>query len=322
MGLCLGYETALRYWLTKRGDEALPDGADSGVFAHTTAGRKRVLAERLPVTPEQGKPLHLVVPDRRLGHRMEGIVAHVWSTSLPAGSLCRLSGDNLIASPAFTFVQMAASKTLIQTVEIGCYLCSTFAITDMGREYVGERRQLVNLEELRRYVESLPPRVRGARRARAALGYVVENLASPMEVFLGMEYGLPPELGGQGPLTLWANRPIALNERLQEFLGSTHLRGDLYLADYNLDLEYDSYEYHTGRYRLDHTQARRNALETMGIKTISATYGQVNTYKKFESFSWMLRERAGIEHPETGNAERQAQAALYEMLTSPNHRLF
>ena len=27
MGLCIGYESALRYWLTKTGDEAMPEYA-------------------------------------------------------------------------------------------------------------------------------------------------------------------------------------------------------------------------------------------------------------------------------------------------------
>ncbi len=322
MGLCVGYESALRYWLTKRGDEALPEGADNRLFAHAEASTRLVRSEHLPVEPEQNRPLHLVVPERRLGHKMADAVAHVWSGALPKGSLCQLSGDNTVASPALTFVQMAAQAPLLEAVQIGCHLCSTFSIEDAGRGYVGERKRLVSLEELRHYVELLPPYVHGIRKVRAALDYVVENLASPMEVFLGMAYGMPPELGGQGALALHANQSIEIDRHIQELLESSHLKGDLYLPEFNADLEYDSYEYHTGRYRLDHTQARRNALEAMGIKTISATYGQISDFTRFENFTWMFRERLGIEHPTFSRSERAAQIDLYELLMSPSRRLF
>lgn len=322
MGLCLGYESALRYWLTKRGDEALPEAAESGSFAYAEAGVRLIRSEQLPIEPERDRPLHLVVPERRLGHKMADAVAHAWRGPLPEGSLCRLSGDNTIASPALTFAQMAAKVSLPEAVEIGCHLCSTFAIEDSGHNYAGEREQVVSLESLRSYVQLLPPYTRGIRKIKAALEYVVEYTASPMEIFLGMEYGMPPKVGGQESLTLHANQNIEIDRHIQELLESSHLKGDLYLPDFNADLEYDSYEYHTGRYRLDHTQARRNALEAMGIKTITATYGQINTFSKFENFTWMLRERLGLEHPTPTRAEHQAQIELYELLMSPSHRLF
>lgn len=322
MGLCIGYESALRYWLTKRGDEALPEAADSGIFAYAEASARRVRSELLPVEPERGRPLHLVVPERRLGHKMADVVAHVWGGPLPEGSLCRLSGDNAIASPALTFAQIAAQAPLLEAVEVGCHLCSTFSIGDSGRGYAGEREQLVSLEELRRYIELLPPYTHGIRKIRAALDHVVENLASPMEIFLGMAYGTPSKLGGQEELVLHANQNIEIDPHIQGLLASSHLKGDLYLPEFNADLEYDSYEYHTGRYRLDHTQARRNALEAMGVKTITATYGQISTFSKFENFTWMLRERLGLEHPKRTNSERSAQIDLYDLLMSPSHRLF
>ena len=253
---------------------------------------------------------------------MDGAVAHVISRPLPEGSLCHLSGDNTIASPELTYAQMATSEPFLETVRIGCYLCSTCSIGDDGRDYFCERGQLTTVEALRDYVDRLPPGTRGVRRAREALAYVIDGLASPMEVFLGMEYGMPPNLGGMGPFVMHANQRIEIDERIQELLGSRFLKGDLYLPEFGTDLEYDSRRFHTGQYRLDHTQARRNAIEAMGIKTISATYGQIDTFAKFENFTWMLRKRLGLDQPEYSLEERQAQMALYDTLLSPTSRLF
>lgn len=60
----------------------------------------------------------------------------------------------------------------------------------------------------------------------------------------------------------------------------------------------------------------------MGIKTISATYGQIGTFAKFENFTWMLRKRLGLDQPECTFEERQAQMALYDTLLSPASHLF
>ncbi len=170
MGLSVGFDSSLRYWLTKTADEALPEPAGSAAIARATAGLREARAESLPFEPQR-RPLHLLVPDRRLGHRMDGAVAHVISRPLPESSLCHLSGDNTIASPELTYAQMATSEPFLETVRIGCYLCSTFSIGDDGRDYVGERGQLTTVEALRDYVDRLPPGTRGgcdglARRSR------------------------------------------------------------------------------------------------------------------------------------------------------------
>lgn len=322
MGLCLGHESALRYWLTKTGDEVMPEHAPSSSFARAEARLKIALSEHLPIEPEKGRPLHLVVSNRRLGHALDGVIAHVWSGKLPNGALCELSGDNTVTSPELTFVQMAARLSLVEAIEIGDYLCSTFSVEDAGRGYAGEREQLTSVESLRDFIDALPPGSYGIRKARAALEHVVDGLASPMEVFLGMSLGLPADLGGRGPFLLHANQVIDIDAHIQRLLGARYLKGDLYLPEFNADVEFDSYTYHTGSYRLDHTQARRNALEAMGIKTISATYGQVKTLELFDEFVWMLRRRLGLDHPTYSYEERQAQMALHDLLLSPGRRLF
>lgn len=79
MGLSVGFDSSLRYWLTKTADEALPEPAGSAAIARATAGLREVRAESLPFGPDERRPLHLLVPDHRLGHRMDGAVAHVIS---------------------------------------------------------------------------------------------------------------------------------------------------------------------------------------------------------------------------------------------------
>lgn len=322
MGVCLGFDTALRYWLTKRAGEEAPCPAESGSFGAVESGSRVVRAAGLPLEGTPQRPLHLVVPNDSLKRSCVSAVTHVCTTELPRGSFRRLGGDNLVASPELTFLQMAQRRPLWDLIEIGCYLCSTFAIDEVGRDYTGKREQLLTYERLARYLDELPPQTYGARRARRALGYVVEATASPMEVQLVMHYGLPPELGGRGPIRIVANQLIRIDEHAQRLLGSRYLVGDLCMPEYGCDLEYDSELFHTGCYRLDHTQARRNVLEAMHVKTISATHGQICTPRMFDDFTWLFEERVGREHPTYDWHERSLQLELYEWLNDPHRTLF
>ena len=52
MGLCVGHESSLRYWLTKTGDEALPEHATPGAFRQAEATSALVKEGTLPFGPE------------------------------------------------------------------------------------------------------------------------------------------------------------------------------------------------------------------------------------------------------------------------------
>lgn len=322
MGLCIGYESSLRYWLTKTGDEALPEAAATGAFRQAEATSALVKEGTLPFGPEPGRPLHLVVCDPALKHRIRDAHVHVCEHSLPGGAFHQLPGTNLVASPELTFLELAQARSLWELVEVGNYLCSSFSIGDEGRGYTGRRAQVTTMGRLSRFLDELPPHARGVRRARQALEHVVELTASPMESQLAMHYRLPAELGGRGPFEIVANQEIKIDEHGQRLLDSGHLVGDLFLPRFGGDLEFDSFEFHTGRFRLDHTQARRNVLEAMGIKTVSATEGQINTLQKLDDFTWLLEERLGAPHPGYTREQRLAQFGLFDWLNDPRRTLF
>ena len=322
MGLCIGYDSALRYWLTKTTNEALPEPATTGTFKQAEATAALVKEGALPFGPEPGRPLHLVVSDPALKHRIHNCQVHVYEGFLPDGSFHRLPGTNLVASPELAFLELAQTHSLWELVEAGNYLCSTFSIGDEGRGYTGKRTQVTTMGRLSRFLDEVPPHTRGVRRARQALEHVVELTASPKESQLAMHYHLPVELGGRGPFEITANQEIRIDEHGQRLLSSGHLVGDLFLPDFGCDLEFDSIEFHTGRFRLDHTQARRNVLEAMGIKTVSATEGQISRIEKLDDFTWLLEERLGIPHPAYTREQRLAQIDLFDWLNDPQRALF
>lgn len=164
MGLCIGYESALRYWLTKPADEALPGPATIGRFKQAEATAAPVKEGTLPFGPEPGRPLHLVVCDPALKHRIRDCQVHVCRTDLPPGSFRSLPQGNIVSSPELTFLQMASTASLWQLIEVGNYLCSTFSISDKGRSYTGKREQLVSTTLLGGFLSAYLPTPMGPTR--------------------------------------------------------------------------------------------------------------------------------------------------------------
>ena len=321
MAIYLCHQSALRYWLTMTGDRWLPDVAPDASLARASANMREIKRTPLPLEFSEDRPLHVLVPSRQEAHALKGVVAHVWKAPLPQGAFFELSGGNRVCSPEFAFLQMCARRPLVSAIELGCYLCGSFAVGDEGHGYAGERIQLTTPGQIELLLDALPGQY-GTARARAALPYVVAGTASPMEVFLAMVFVLPPMLGGWGMPEVVANQRIDVDENLRALAEASYYKGDLYLPSVRGNVEYDSYEFHTGSYRLDHTQARRNVLEAMGVRTISATWGQVGNFEQFEAFMWMVRKRFGLPRREFDLEERAAQRSLHRHLTSQTARLF
>ena len=321
MTLYLSHESALRYWLTKREGECVPDGVSDRNLAFARASMGEIKGSGLPFDFSRDRPLHLLVPSRGDIRRLKSAVTHVWGGDVPAGAFNELLGPNRVSSPEFTFLQMAIRRPLHEVVELGCYLCGSFSVADDGRGYAGRRDPLTTPESIGAFLDAAKGSY-GIALARRALGYVVPCAASPKEVMLVMTFTFPIRLGGWEFPDIVANQRIEVAEYLRILAEASYFKGDIFMPAIMGDVEYDSYEFHTGRYRLDHTQTRRNVLEAMGVKTVSATYGQIETFDKFEAFISMTKERFGLEQREFDEGERFAQKNLYAYLMDNNKVLF
>lgn len=321
MGLYLGHESALRYWLTKRGDECLPDCSPDTTLANATANKGEVISSPLPFECSEERPLHLLVPSKRGRKSTPGVREHQLSSTLPRGSFRLLAGTVRVASPELTYLLMAQCRDIQDLAVIGCYLCGGFSISDEGRGYTGPRDSLTTPEGIASFLD-LVPGAYGLNKARRALKYVVQNTASPIETLLALTSSLPPVLGGRMMPQVAANQRILVPERLQSLMSADELYGDLYYESVKGDIEYDSYDFHTGRYRLDHTSTRRNVIEAAGIKVVSATWGQIKTFELYQDFWWLVENNFGIRHKTYNEKQLLAQKTLYCMLTNPQFRLF
>ncbi len=321
MSVVLCHESALRYWLTKTSHEAIPPVSTCQSLAFSSANMRDVRGDALPFGYATKRPLHVLVNDSDSVRNQRSLIVHRWRGGLPPGSFCELSGSNLVSSPEFTFLQMAAGQSLREAVEIGDYLCGLFSIGDSGRGYTGQRDALATPESTAGFLDQVPGAY-GVKQALRALRCIVARTASPREIMLCSALVLPKSGGGRAIRHVVANQEVKIPERLWEFAGTDSFYCDVYIPRAHGDVEYDSEQYHTGRYRLDHTQKRRNILEVSGIKTMSATPGQLSTFEYFQNFMWMLNKRFGLRERSLTEAQIDARRDLYEFFNDPRRTLF
>ena len=195
MSVVLCHESALRYWLTKISNEAVPSVSPCQSLSFSSANMRDVRLDALSFDYSEKRPLHVLVCDSDSVRNQRCLVAHRWSGVLPPGSFYELSGSNLVSSPEFTFLQMAAGRSLREVVEIGDYLCGLFSIGDSGHGYTGQRDALTTPESIAGFLDQAPGAY-GAKQARRALRYVVERTASPREIMLCSALVLPKSVGG------------------------------------------------------------------------------------------------------------------------------
>lgn len=321
MAVFVSHESALRYWLTKTGDECVPEVAPVCSLAWANASMKEIKGLPLPMDFSEDRPLDVLVPDQASLRSLVAVKTHLWGGALPVGSFRELSGSSYVSSPEFTFLQVAARRNFVETLEIGYHLCGAFSIDGEGHGYAGQRAPLTTPESIASFLAQARGAY-GARKARGALRYLRPNVASAMEILLAMAFSLPPGRGGWAFPEITANQRINVDEHLRKVADASYFVGDIYLPSVRGDVEFDSKKFHTGRWRADHTQARRNVLEVMGVKTMSATWSQIDDFDKFETFVWMVKERFGIPHRAFTRAETTAQIELYEHLTDFGRTLF
>ena len=319
MTIVLSHESALRYWLTASNDGRLLDPSWSHSLTNASGNMRDIKCAELPFEYSSRDKLHVLVADHDSTRNQLKVVTHRWAGPVPSESLCEYSDTCLISSPEFTFLQLAGSKSIMELIEVGTYLCAGFSITELG-DFNELRAPVTKPERVESYLACVRGS-RGATKAQNALCHVVPNTASPMEILLCLAFTLPRRLGGWGYPEARANEELDVPDHLRATLRSRTLRCDLYFPSVRGDIEYDSAAFHSDTERLDYTQTRRNLLEAMGVKTVSATKGQLNTYERFRDFMWMAIERLGLPWRPPSKKTLMKQCELYGHLTS-KHSLF
>lgn len=287
MNPVLSHASALEYWRSVR--------VGSRHFRRVTQVKK--LASIPPNCSELAepgpwwlsRPLHVIVSDAAARRDSREVVSHLWSSSLPKGTVLDSENGFCICSPELTFLQMADALDVVDLVELAYELCGTY---DVSTSELRPCAPLTSVEKLSAFIGKAEG-VRGRRKALRALRYVADGAASPRETVLAMLLCLPYGLGGYRFELPVLNYRIDVGARARKVTTKQFYRCDLYWPSAKLALEYDSDAEHLGSRSAARDSSRRTALDALGISVISVTTAQIASREETERIAHHVAKRLG-----------------------------
>ena len=264
-------------------------------------------------------PVHVLVPHRD-GRRPSRLkTCHVWEGPLPRGALVKVNDDLYVSSPAFCFLQLAPSLSLIDLVQLGDEMCGTYVPYEYGEEGIERCPPLTARSALASFVERAPGR-RGVKKALRAVAHVVHGSASPQETALEMILCLPLLLGGNAIPVPAMNRCIDMAHAVQRPWDGDLCMGDLTWADQRLVVEYNGKMSHKGRRERD--DLRRNRLASMGYTVIDVYERHLVDPVETEMLVGQVVRRLGRKIDRRGRTEAWARrSAALRRLVAPGTAL-
>lgn len=221
----------------------------------------------------------------------------LWSGRVPPRSFCAYSDDVSVSSPCFTFLQMARHLSLAELIAYGNELCGNYSFDGSKPRGMRQRTQpLTSVKELERYIHGASD-VAGLKNARAALRYMVDASASPMETLSEMFLCLPYKLGGYKLDPPVMNSEIHLDSHAAGIAMQRTCFGDLCWPGLGLVLEYQGKYDHDDRDSFSSDRARINGLKAQGLNVIEVTGGIVHNLATFEEIALHIATLQGKRIP-------------------------
>lgn len=282
------------------------------------AGLREIYAAGVKRGIPKSVPLDVVVNDTRsTGHGASDLCErHQWRGPVPSGSLCPISENAYVFTPAICMLQIASiAATLFRLqiksdflvviiAQLGCELCGQYSLSETSKNGHIQRKPLTNVGELAR-VAITYSEVRGSTLMRQSIEWIIDNLRSPMETQLFLLLCLPPRLGGFGLPAPLSNYPIDVRRvRTGFFLSWKDCTVDLYWPQFRLIVEYDSDQFHKdmGPEKVEHDHQRAEALRELGYTVIVVEHDDIYRPKlcreKGEEIASAMHEELPASTPE------------------------
>lgn len=308
MELIVSHMSAADFWRIVYPLKRVPETAEGVLKGDGLAYNEEDVWQLAPfwVTPRFLEPengiLHVLVDSKEKRRVSSSHMTHLWSTPIPDGALYSMGGGAHVSSPAFVFLQLAQTLDFVQLICYGCELCGIYVFDEHAeRGFNKRRRPLVNKEALEGFIcemEGVP----GAKRARAALRYIVEGAGSPRETDGALLLSLPYKHGGYSLSTFVMNLEVPLVGAARKLYHKDPCRIDICFPEKNLAVEYLGLYDHSGGEAVGSDRGRTLALKEMGYEVMEVTKFQVDNLVSFEVVVLRISKILGrrIEHKYRG----------------------
>ena len=249
-------------------------------------------------------PIHVLVSPQA-ARAPRGMQRLHYADHIPGRSVMNIGGDVDVVCPELCFVHMASTLPLVELIRLGYELCGRYASFDEMRY---DCEPVTTPARLQAYL-SRAAGIKGVKRARRALQYVLANSASPMETALAMLLTLPYSLGGYSLPAPLLNERVEADGRSDNLLHQEFYVCDLLWKEAGVGIEYDSTAFHSSAQRMAHDAQRRGDLAVLGVHVETVTADQVFNWAQTDKLAGRMAKLLGqrIRPTQAGFLEKQAQ---------------
>ena len=262
MSICLSHISAdhiLEALALSQQDLEPISASDPSMFSANTEEALRILSDSELALDT---PINLLVGNARALRHSRDVIAHVWMTSLPDGSILKIDEELYVCSAEFCLLQQANELHMINLCQmLGRFLSTKVPIKDIdGSEKFVDRPPLTNEEQILTFLSHIG-KAPGAAALRSALRWTAAGAASPQEVNLQLALTLPPTYGGFSLPKPIMNYCVTLSDKSKQLYDHESIRIDLCWPSIRKGLEYQGKEHGN---QLGEDYARYLAAESEG----------------------------------------------------------
>lgn len=174
---------------------------------------------------------------------------------------------------------------------------------------------LTSVARIARYLDKCDG-MRGVKRARRAVRYLVDGAASPMEASLAARLALPNVLGGYNLPKMEMNRAVVVPDGVGARPGKSYRVCDLLWPRQRVAVEYDSTAYHANAARMARDSARRGELKYAGIDVLTITAPQFFDFAAFDGQVRMLEKLLGHRRASRAKDVERRRRELHRRIVS------
>ncbi|MBM6906141.1 hypothetical protein H6A29_07885 [Collinsella tanakaei] len=239
--------------------------------------------ERLGV---RSTPIHVLVDEHKRQRFSTQVLAHLWRPPYPEKTFVRIAPNVYVLSPIACLMKASLSMSDVSILKCLYQLTGTYRYSKDG---LRERPPLMTVEEAKEYLDAAQG-IRGARKVRTLLNFVVDGAASPEEANVVIVLVLPGHMGGYGlPLPTMNEPVVACKAGEQE-----ERRPDILWKEFMLIVEYLGDEFHNRSDRFGLDAARKAHLLEAGYTVLDLTRYQTLRKNELESVVATIRKHMGL----------------------------
>ena len=303
MDIILAGESAYRYWMKSRRG---PSAAIPVPYKYSLSVTREDIAA---IAFDHGltAPIDLLITQESNRRYDDGFTCHFERTGR-VSCIVPIHEGFAVASPELCFLQLARSANLQELIFYGFRLCSSYRFNEFSPTGMETVEPLMTVSSARTLLTRLS-HCHGSKAALTALGFIIENAASPKEIEAAMRLCLPYHLGGYKLPKLELNPEIPLSKAAQRALGRPSLKPDFFWREAKLLAEYQSDLTHLNPDQYNYDLKRMNVFASMGYKQIYIGSNHLSDYSAMDQLANDIAKLLGkrIRPSQADFFSRQAQ---------------